>query len=54
MTGFLVVQGVALPILLAHSGQIESAAAAMSIVGGALIYGTIITFGRFFREESDF
>ncbi|POS87881.1 hypothetical protein EPUL_000579 [Erysiphe pulchra] len=44
----------ALPIVLAHSDIIRWYAAVMSILGGALIYGTIITFGMFFQEESDF
>jgi Vacuolar protein sorting 55 len=29
-------------------------AAVMSIVGGVLIYGTIIAFGMFFQEEQEF
>ncbi|KAH8761358.1 vacuolar protein sorting 55, partial [Hyaloscypha finlandica] len=53
-TGFLVLMGVALPALLAHSELIRWAAALMSITGGALIYGTIIAFGMFFQEESEF
>ncbi|KAK2628735.1 hypothetical protein QTJ16_001838 [Diplocarpon rosae] len=53
-TGFLVLMGVALPVLLAHSGIILWIAAVMSIVGGALIYGTIIAFGMFFEQESEF
>ncbi|KAE9374335.1 vacuolar protein sorting 55 [Stipitochalara longipes BDJ] len=53
-TGFLVLMGVALPALLAHSEIIRWAAALMSITGGVLIYGTIIAFGMFFQEESEF
>lgn len=53
-TGFLVLMGVALPVLLAHSAVIRWAAAVMSVVGGLLIYGTIITFGMFFQEEHEF
>lgn len=45
---------VALPALLAHSEIIRWAAALMSITGGVLIYGTIIAFGMFFQEESEF
>jgi hypothetical protein len=29
-------------------------AAVMSILGGVLIYGTIIAFGMFFQEEQEF
>jgi hypothetical protein len=44
----------ALPVLLAHSGLITIPAMAMSIIGGLLIYGTIISFSMFFQEEHDF
>ncbi|ETS77159.1 hypothetical protein PFICI_11033 [Pestalotiopsis fici W106-1] len=53
-TGFLVVMGIALPVLLYHSSLINAAATAMSIIGGLLIYGTIISFGMFFQEDSEF
>ncbi|KAI9669817.1 MAG: Vacuolar protein sorting-associated protein 55 [Caeruleum heppii] len=53
-TGFLVVMGIALPALLAHCGIIQVPAMIMSIVGGLLIYGTIISFTMFFQEEQDF
>lgn len=53
-TGFLVVMGVALPAALAHSEIIRIPAMIMSIVGGVLIYGTIISFGMFFQEEQEF
>jgi hypothetical protein len=53
-TGFLVLMGIALPVLLAHSAIIRWDAAIMSIVGGGLIYGTIIAFGMFFEEEQEF
>jgi len=50
-TGFLVVMGIALPVMLAHTGLIVFPAMIMSITGGVLIYGTIITFTKFFRED---
>ncbi|KAL8823688.1 MAG: hypothetical protein Q9191_005632 [Dirinaria sp. TL-2023a] len=53
-TAFLVVMGIALPVLLAHTGHIAVPAMAMSIIGGVLIYGTIISFTLFFQEEQDF
>jgi len=53
-TGFLVVMGVALPVLLAHCALIRIPAMVMSVVGGLLIYGTIISFAQFFKEEQDF
>ncbi|MCJ1439794.1 MAG: Vacuolar protein sorting-associated protein 55 [Stictis urceolatum] len=54
VTGFLVVMGIALPALLAHCHLIQVPAMAMSIVGGLLIYGTIISFTMFFQEEQEF
>ncbi|KAG0128203.1 vacuolar protein sorting 55, partial [Tuber indicum] len=54
LTGFFVVMGIALPVLLAHSGIIVVPAMVMSIIGGLLIYGTIISFTMFFQEDSDF
>ncbi|CAN8096051.1 unnamed protein product [Discula destructiva] len=53
-TGFLVVMGIALPIVLAHANMISTGALVMSITGGLLIYATIISFGMFFQEESEF
>ncbi|OCK84594.1 vacuolar protein sorting 55 [Lepidopterella palustris CBS 459.81] len=54
MTGFLVVMGVALPALLAHCHIIQVPAMVMSIIGGLLIYGTIVSFELFFQEEAEF
>ncbi|KLJ07794.1 hypothetical protein EMPG_16737 [Blastomyces silverae] len=53
-TGFLVVMGIALPALLAHSGAIQIPAMVMSILGGLLIYTTIISFSMFFQEQEEF
>ncbi|KAH6626379.1 vacuolar protein sorting 55 [Chaetomium sp. MPI-SDFR-AT-0129] len=53
-TGFLVVMGIALPVLLAHSSLISIPAMVMSVIGGLLIYGTIISFAMFFQEEQEF
>ncbi|KAK1243850.1 hypothetical protein MKX08_001988 [Trichoderma sp. CBMAI-0020] len=53
-TGFFVVMGIALPAVLAHSDLIRVEAMIMSITGGLLIYGTIISFGMFFQEEQEF
>jgi len=54
LTGFFVVMGVALPAVFAHSNLITTQAFAMSVVGGLLIYGTIISFTMFFQEEESF
>ncbi|KAI1104299.1 vacuolar protein sorting 55 [Jackrogersella minutella] len=53
-TGFMVVMGIALPAVLAHSALIGIPAMVMSIIGGLLIYGTIVSFGMFFQEEQEF
>ncbi|EJT74021.1 vacuolar protein sorting 55 superfamily protein [Gaeumannomyces tritici R3-111a-1] len=53
-TGFLVVMGIALPVVLADSGMISAGALVMSVAGGLLIYGTVISFGMFFTEEQEF
>ena len=44
----------ALPAVLAHSGVITVAAGVMSMVGGLLVYGTVVSFGLFFQEEEAF
>ncbi|KAM0285177.1 hypothetical protein ACHAQH_001606 [Verticillium albo-atrum] len=53
-TAFLVVMGIALPFVLAHAALIQTGALIMSVTGGLLIYGTIISFGMFFQEEQEF
>lgn len=53
-TSCLLVTGVSLPLVLAHSEIISSWACIMSISGGCLIYLTIILFANSFRSnESD-
>jgi len=54
--GLLIMFGVvvALPVLLAHSNLISIPAMVMSVIGGLLIYGTIISFAMFFQEEQEF
>ncbi|EKM55574.1 uncharacterized protein PHACADRAFT_256286 [Phanerochaete carnosa HHB-10118-sp] len=55
LTSFVVVTGFALPLVLAHSEIIRPGACAMSIIGGSLVYGTILAYSAAFRqEESDF
>jgi len=51
----VVLGGLALPGVLAHSGIINFPAMIMAVVGGLLIYGTIICFGMVFGdgEEGD-
>ena len=44
----------ALPVLFKHSDLITMQATAMSVIGGLLIYATIIAFTMFFQEEQEF
>ncbi|KAJ1801342.1 Vacuolar protein sorting-associated protein 55 [Coemansia sp. RSA 2399] len=52
VTSILVVSGLGLPVVLAHSGIITNAAMAMSVMGGILVYGTIIVYSSLFRGHS--
>ena len=40
--------------MLAHCGIITIPAMVMSVIGGLLVYGTIISFTMFFQESEDF
>jgi len=55
ITSMIVVTGFAMPIVLAHSEVIRTSACVMSIVGGGLVYGTILAYSAAFKqEESEF
>lgn len=54
LTGFFLVSGVALPLTYAHTSLITLPAMWMSLIGGSLIYGTIITFGAVFYVEEEY
>ncbi|KIY43414.1 vacuolar protein sorting 55 [Fistulina hepatica ATCC 64428] len=55
ITSIIVVTGFALPVVLAHSEVITTSAGIMSIVGGGLVYGTILAYSAAFRQdESEF
>ncbi|KAF8636649.1 hypothetical protein AX17_003456 [Amanita inopinata Kibby_2008] len=55
ITAMIVVTGFALPIVLAHSEIINSKACVMSIIGGGLVYGTILAYtAAFTQEESEY
>jgi len=53
LTSIIVVTGFALPIVLTHSEIIQPGACVMSIVGGALVYGTILAYSAAFKQDSD-
>ncbi|CAF9919415.1 MAG: hypothetical protein GOMPHAMPRED_001801 [Gomphillus americanus] len=52
-TGFLVVMGIALPLVFNYSGIISTQATVMSIIGGLLIYGTVVSFTMFFSQTEE-
>ncbi|CAO3572064.1 unnamed protein product [Mortierella alpina] len=54
LTGLMIITGFCLPVVLAHAQVITVPAMVMSISGGLLIYGTIISYSRFFAEEDEF
>ncbi|KAI0725125.1 vacuolar protein sorting 55 protein [Fomitopsis betulina] len=51
ITSVIVVTGFAFPVILAHSDVIRPGACAMSIIGGGLVYGTILAYSAAFRQE---
>jgi len=53
ITSTIVVTGFAFPLVLTHSEVITSGACAMSAVGGALVYGTILAYSAAFKQDSD-
>ncbi|OAV88594.1 hypothetical protein PTTG_01514 [Puccinia triticina 1-1 BBBD Race 1] len=53
-TSVLLTTGVALPLVLAHSDLINQSACYMSMAGGALVYGTIVTYSHFFSPKDEF
>ncbi|KAK7054866.1 Vacuolar protein sorting-associated protein 55 [Paramarasmius palmivorus] len=54
LTSTVVITGFALPIVLAHSGVIETTASVMSIIGGGLVYGTILAYSAAFKQEEEY
>jgi hypothetical protein len=53
LTALIVTSAFALPLILAHTELIAPAACWMSMTGGALVYGTILTFSGVFRGDGD-
>jgi len=51
ITAFIVVTGFSLPLVLAHSEIIKSGASVMSLIGGGLVYGTIVAYTAAFRQD---
>jgi hypothetical protein len=53
LTAGIVVTAFALPLVLAHAEVIKPTASAMAIVGGGLVYGTILAYTAVFKADSD-
>jgi len=53
ITAIVVVTGFALPLVLAHAEVIHPAACVMSIIGGSLVYGTILLYSVAFRQDAE-
>jgi hypothetical protein len=49
----IVVTAFALPLVLAHAEVIKPTACGMAIVGGALVYGTILSYTAVFKGGED-
>ncbi|PRT53730.1 Vacuolar protein sorting-associated protein 55 [Wickerhamiella sorbophila] len=54
LTGFFLMSGVALPVVFAHVGLINTNAMLMSLAGGGIVYISLITFGTFFYESDEY
>lgn len=52
LTAMLVSSAFALPLIFAHTGLISNPACWMSLIGGALVYGTILVFTGVFVRPS--
>jgi len=53
ITATIVVTGFAFPVVLTHSEVITPGACIMSIVGGGLVYGTILAYSAAFKQDAD-
>ncbi|KAJ1309600.1 hypothetical protein OPQ81_006373 [Rhizoctonia solani] len=53
LTAMIVVTAFALPLVLAHADVIKPTACGMAIAGGALVYGTILSYSAVFKSGDD-
>ncbi|KAH3674605.1 hypothetical protein WICMUC_003151 [Wickerhamomyces mucosus] len=53
LSAFLAISGLGLPLILNHSNLITSTGSTMAIIGGLLIYGTVVTFTTFFDRDEE-
>ncbi|KAJ1985001.1 Vacuolar protein sorting-associated protein 55 [Dimargaris cristalligena] len=54
ITSMFIVSGFGLPLVLAHAEVITHAAMVMSISGGLLVYGSIISYIYMFSERDEY
>lgn len=54
LTSIFLVSAYALPLIFSHNHIITHNAMLMSLTGGSLIYGTIVTFGAIFAEHDEY
>ncbi|KAG2368589.1 vacuolar protein sorting 55 protein [Suillus spraguei] len=54
LTSIVVVTGFAFPIVLTHSEVVKPGACVMSIIGGGLVYGTILAYSAVFRQGDEY
>jgi len=53
-TSIFVVSGFGIPVVLTHIGVITTTSAALSVIGGLMVYGTIIGYRFFFNRRNDY
>jgi len=51
LTGVLVVSGFGVPAVLAHSGMMQPPALVLAILGGLIVYGSILLYLHFFHRQ---
>ena len=53
LTGVLVTSGFALPVVFTHCNLINSVACVMAMLGGFIIYSSVVIFSWFFKRSWD-
>ncbi|KAG8746917.1 Vacuolar protein sorting-associated protein 55 [Ceratobasidium sp. 414] len=53
LTSCIAISAFALPLVLAHAEVIKPTASAMAIVGGGLVYGTILAYTAVFKSDAE-
>ncbi|CDK29867.1 unnamed protein product [Kuraishia capsulata CBS 1993] len=53
LSSFLLTTGIAFPLILNHCHILTKVATVLTISGGLLVYGTVVTFASFFDADSE-